>query len=409
VLWLRSLYLAVGASSGCFFPFLVVILAGRGFGAAEIGVATAAASVAYMSSVPVWGHLGDVTLGRARALQVGGIGAAVVVVLFALPTPMLLAAALVVLFSVFQSALQPLSDALALANVRDRDRDYARVRLLASLSFAIVSIACGVVYDRIGYWMTAPIFGISAIWIAVSVVGLRDPTRRHGRSGDDAVRRRSRLGTTGEAFAMQPRLPLVLLAIALVFLGVLASFTYLPLRVTDLGGGPELVALTAGISALAEVPGMLVAGAVVSRIGLRGLFGASCLAYAACIASWIVIDVPVAIVATRAVTGFAFGGILVASALTVGSLLPARLQATGQALFQLTAFGVAAVVANLVGGLLYASAGAAVVWALTALAAAGAAAVGLAVFPARGAATGPTDEAVRALALAPEREVPLGM
>ena len=57
------------------------------------------------------------------------------------------------------------------------------------------------------------------------------------------------------------------------------------------------------------------------------------------------------IVATRAVTGVAYGGVLVASALTIGSLLPARLQATGQALYQTVAFGLAAIVANLVGGL----------------------------------------------------------
>jgi PPP family 3-phenylpropionic acid transporter len=411
---LRSLYLAIGAASGCFFPFLVVILAGRGFGPAEIGVVTATASLAYMGSVPVWGHLGDVTIGRRRALQLGAVGAAIVVILFASTLPMLVTAFLVVAFSAFQSALQPLSDALALANVRDRDRDYARIRLLSSLSFAFVSIGCGVAYDRIGYWMTAPFFAISAAWIVVSVIGLRGATRGHvrpaaARDVPAAVRRSSRLGTTGEAFAMQPRLPLVLLAIGLVYLGVLASFSYLPLRITDLGGGPEMVALTAGISSLAEVPGMLVAALVVSRIGLRGLFSASCVGYAACIVSWIVIDVPVVIVATRAVTGFAFGGILVASALTVGSLLPGRLQATGQALYQTTAFGVAAFAANLFGGLIYAAAGPSLLWALTAIAAVGAAVVGVAVFPARGAVTAPTDDPAAVLALVPEREVPLGL
>ena len=405
---LRSLYLAVGASSGCFFPFLVVILAGRGFGPAEIGVATALGSVAYMGAVPVWGHLGDVTLGRARALQVGAVGAAAMVVLLVFPAPLVAIAIVVVAFNAFQSALQPLADTLALSNVRDRDRDYARIRLLSSLSFAVVSIACGVVYGAVGYWATAPFFAASAAWIVVSAIGLRD-AGGHARPVASAAARSSRLGTTGEALGLQPRLPLVLLAIGLVHLGVLASFTYLPLRITDLGGGPEMVALTAGISALAEVPGLLVAGLVVTRIGLRGLFGVACVAYAACVASWLVIDVPEMIVATRAVTGFAYGGILVASALTIGSLLPARLQATGQALYQTVAFGIAAVIANLAGGLIYATAGPALLFALTAVAAVGAAIVGVAVFPPRGAATGPTDEAALAVAFAPEREVRLGM
>ncbi len=409
MLSLRSLYLAVGAASGSFFPFLAVMLAGRGFSAAEIGVATACGSLAYMGAVPLWGHLGDVTLGRARALRTGAVGAAVVVLLLAMPFPMAVAAALVVAFNAFQSALQPLADSLALANVPDRDRDFARIRLLASLSFAVVSIACGVLYDRAGYPATALVFGVAAAWIVASVTGLRDSQRARVREKAAAPRRRGRFGTTGEALAIQPRLPAVLVAIGLIHLGVLASFTYLPLRITDLGGGPEMVALAAGVSALGEIPGMLVAGVVAARIGLRGLFGAACLVYAACIASWIVIDVPAAIVATRFVTGCVFGGMLVASALTIGSLLPARLQATGQAVYQTTAFGIAAVVANLCGGLIYGSAGSSLLFALTAIAAVGAAVVGFVAYPARGAVTRPADEAALVAALTTETEVPLGM
>lgn len=407
---LRSLYLAIGAASGSFFPFLVVILAGRGFSPAEIGLATGGGSLAYMAAVPVWGHLGDVTLGRARALRAGAVGAAVVVVLFALPLPMALAALLVVAFNAFQSALQPLADALTLATVADRDRDYARIRLLASISFAVVSIACGVLYDRAGYWATAPVFVAAAVWIVVSVGGIPDASRRrpHERAGREAPRH-GRFGTTGEALAMQPRLPLVLLAIGLIHLGVLASFTYLPLRITDLGGGPEMVALTAGISALGEVPGMLIAGTIAARIGLRGVFSAGCVIYAACIASWVVVDVPAVIVATRIVTGLVFGGIVVASALTIGSLLPARLQATGQALYSTVAFGVAAIAANLGGGIIYGSAGPALLFALTAAAALAAAVVGAFVYPPRGAATGPLDESSVAAALSAERDAPLGM
>jgi PPP family 3-phenylpropionic acid transporter len=415
---------------GSFFPFLVVILAGRGFDPAQIGIATAAGSLAYTSAVPVWGHLGDVTLGRARALQLGAVGAAVAVALFALPVPMLVAAALVVVFNAFQSSMQPLADALALGQVRDRDRDYGRVRLLASLAFAVTSVACGFLYDRVGFWATAPVFGLAAAWMCVSVVGLRRRTP-DGRRGGPGLRtaggpgpgivadaadsagperpRRGRLGTAGEAIALQPRLPAVLLAVGLIQVGVLASFTYLPLRITDLGGGPELVALAAGVSALAEVPGILLAGVVAARIGLRGLFAVGSVVYAACIASWLVIDMPLTIVATRAVTGLAFGGIIVASALTIGSLLPPRLQATGQALYQTVAFGLAAIVANLVGGLIYGAAGPAPMFALTAAAAVGAAVVGAAVFPVRGAATAPLDESAIAVALSPDHEVPLGM
>jgi MFS family permease len=66
---------------------------------------------------------------------------------------------------------------------------------------------------------------------------------------------------------------------------------------------------------------------------------------------------PASILATRLVSGVFFGGILIVFVLTIAQLLPAHLQSTGQTLFQATTFGVAAVIANLVGGLLYSVAG----------------------------------------------------
>jgi len=53
--------------------------------------------------------------------------------------------------------------------------------------------------------------------------------------------------------------------------------------------------------------------------------------------------------------------------------------------------------------------GPSLMFALTAVSALGAAAVGVAAFPVRGAGTGPLDESAIAMVLGPEHEVPLGM
>jgi MFS transporter, PPP family, 3-phenylpropionic acid transporter len=67
--------------------------------------------------------------------------------------------------------------------------------------------------------------------------------------------------------------------------------------------------------------------------------------------------------------------------LTIARLLPAELQGTGQALYQTVAFGVGAIVANLVGGLLYDGIGHASVFGLGTFLAVLAAAMGWFVFP----------------------------
>ena len=416
---LRFLFLAIGASLGTFYPFVVVSLQGRGLGAAEIGLVTAAAAVAFTVAVPFWGHLGDVTLGRVRALQLSAVLASIVVVAYAFPVAALAAAILIVAFSLFEAGFAPLSDALALATVPDRTRDYARVRLLTSFAFAVVSISCGFIFERTGYGVAAIPFGLAAVAIVVSARGLRDAPRAdlHAVVADAQApdgtappprRALDRLGSVGAAFALQPRLPLVLATIGLVHVAILASFTFLPLRIVALGGGASDVALSAGIAALAEVAGMLVAGLVAARVGLRGLFALAALLYAACLLSWVFIDQPLAIVATRVFTGLGFSGVAIASTLTLGSLLPTELQATGQALLQTVAFGIAAVVADLFGGFLYATGGPGPTFVVAAAFAACAALLALAVFPRRGAAMILETAGLPAGVPAAERELPFG-
>lgn len=115
--------------------------------------------------------------------------------------------------------------------------------------------------------------------------------------------------------------------------------------------------LSNGIAWGAEVPGLIMAGWFVTRFGLRPVLALAAAGYAACVASFIVLVDPAPILFARLLSGVFFGLILVAFVLSIAQLLPGRLQATGQTLFQAAAFGVAAVVANLLGGILYSVAG----------------------------------------------------
>jgi MFS family permease len=150
-----------------------------------------------------------------------------------------------------------------------------------------------------------------------------------------------------------------------------------------LGGSASDIALSSGLSAAAEIPSMLLIGGLAARFGLRAVFVASAVLYAACLASWTVLDVPLAIVATRVVTGVAFSGIIVGVVLTIAALLPSDLQATGQGLFQTIAFGVAGIIANVAGGVLYETGGAVALFGVGAVLAVAAAVVGWIAFPAR--------------------------
>ncbi len=388
---LRVLVTALGVALGVFYPFVSVILADFGFTPGEIGLISSLGAVGFTIAVPAWGHLADVHLGRPRTLQLCAIAGGTAMLALLLPLPLPLIVAMFLLFWIFESPWQPLSDAITVNALRGRD--YARVRLFTSLGFAVAAVLAGQLYDRIGYSAAFVLFALAALAMTVAAAFLPDAARAdldaHRRTSAAGQRRTFSFGSSGVAMRVAPRLGLVLLASGLVHIGIISGFTFLSLRIEALGGSPGDIALASGISAATEVPAMLVMGAVAARVGLRAVFTASALLYAVSLASWMVIDVPLAIVATRIVTGVAFSGVVVGVVMTIAVLLPAELQATGQALFQTTAFGIAAVVANVAGGLLYEGVGHAALFGVGSVMALLAAVVGWMAFPVRHA-RGPT-------------------
>ncbi len=389
---LQVLYLALGSSTAILNPFLIVILAAHGLSPGVIGIFAALGAAGLFAAGPIWGHIGDYVIGRRSALLAATIIASAMAVAISAPVPALALGAFVAVYTMSQGSSLGLCDSLAVGVMTDPHRDYGRIRVMASIAFGIVSIVAGFVYNFTGYGLGSWLFVLSGIVIAAVLVFVPDhrpprgahPAREVGVPGDGpAIRRAPRFGSTGLAFRLEPRLPGVLASAFLVWLAVNVSFTFLSLRIVDLGGDASDVALAFGVSALAEVPGMLLAARVAARIGLRGLFGLGALGFTVSFLAWMVLDAPSQIVAVRVLTGVSYGALSVAMVLTMGELLPGALQATGQTLYQATALGLGAIASSAVGGLLYDSAGAPALFGVCAVSATAGAALGWLALPTR--------------------------
>jgi MFS transporter, PPP family, 3-phenylpropionic acid transporter len=374
---IRILFVLNGSAIAIFGPFASVILAGRGFDAAAIGLLAALTSVAYVVSVSIWGHLGDVVLGRARALRYAILGAAALLVVFLLPLPHAAVALAYVAYGACYGAVSPLSDALAVNALPDPARQYGRVRSGSSAAFTVAAVGLGVLYGTIGYAPAGALFvGMALViaWLAGTLPDLgRAKLTAHRRGG--AIR---------EALLVQPALPRILVAVAVAHVGVFAGFTFLSLRLVELGGGAPQVALSSAVAAATEVVAMVVASRLVPRVGLRALFAGSAVLSAVAFGLWAVAASPSAIIASRVVSGAGYSGMWITTVMTIQALLPPRLQGSGQALISMTTAGLASFVANVMGGLIYANAGHGALFAVGAGFAVGGAMLGWAVMPRRG-------------------------
>jgi MFS family permease len=403
---LRAPFLATGVATGVLLPFVVPILAIRGFSAEGIGLLLAITSVAVVVAMPAWGHVADALLGRRRTLQWAALLSVAAALWLGAPMALPVVGAALLFWYVLQTAIPTLLDSIAMRTLGGQRDSYGHLRLLESFSFAIAAFGAGILYDLAGYGASYFVFAATAIALVILIQPVPEPPRiglgasRPLSNADPAAnevhgsaepvgpprragRPRLGLGSIGAALSVGPRLVGALAAILLASVGLLAANTFLPLRLHDLGAAPSTIAMSATISALFEIPAMLSGRRLVARLGLRGFFALGCLMYLLALASWIVVDNPVVLVASRALTGLGYGSFTVASVVALGAILPEELQASGQAMRQ-SAISAVAVVGFLAGGLIYGLLGSATFFAIAACGPILGALVGWRWLPARG-------------------------
>jgi PPP family 3-phenylpropionic acid transporter len=359
---LRILFLGTGTWVAAVAPFVVVMLRARGLDTVTIGLLSGGSALAATLFVPAWGHLADVLVGRAYAFRLGLAVAIAAAMVLVLPVPLPVFALTMAGFSVLPILFLSLADALAVDGLPAPERQYGALRALMSFAFAVGVIVAGVVYDAAGY---AAVPFVALVWSVGLLLVLgwvpdrtRDPAIRAiaGREGGDSAA--GRFGSISRVLSVQPRFLAVLAVFTLAYTGLQGSMVFLPIRLVELGGQPSDVALTYGIASFAEVPGLVLVGWLGRRIGIRWLVVLAFVAYGLCVASWGVLATPIAINATRLVTGACFGLLAGARVLIVARLLPEPLQATGQAMGQAATAALGSAFGGLVAGVIYGGFGA---------------------------------------------------
>ena len=344
---LKRLYTAAGAATATFLPFFVLYLAHRGVTPAAIGGTLAAASLLLVALGPLWGHVADVRLGVPRALAVTLTASALLMAALGLPWPQVLALCLVgAVFGGVSGTSVVLEDSLTLAVLGPQDATaYGSVRQWTSLGWAVVVLVAGAVYQQLSLSWMVPLAVTGLLAMLLTLRGLPTPPPPSGRAG-----------RTGADFAAllrsSPRLVGWLVALAVVAVSVQAATTFVPLAITDAGGGPFLVAVSASVGALIEIPFFGRSQRIVERLGLRNTYLCGVGVQLLVLLSWAVARTPDQIAVTKMLTGVSFALSYAATVVVTSRLVPAHLRASGQGLLQVAA-GLGPVLGAAAGGLVY--------------------------------------------------------
>jgi MFS transporter, PPP family, 3-phenylpropionic acid transporter len=341
----QVLFTLVGVAEASILPFLPIVLKDRGLSAAEIGVVLSVAALAGFISTPLWGHAGDGRLGAEHTLVLASIAAAAAAVPLVLAHSFLALTIVVILITAARSAMASLTDAIALEHLGDDRAQYGRVRLWLSLGWAISACVWGLVLQWGSLdWLP---------WIYVACV-LVVAFAAHAVGGGRTVHEPSPAGTRR---AMLIALAPFLLSLLLLFAAFSATFSFISIRIRDLGGGLFVVGAATALQAVAEAPVMRITPRLNRVLGHRALYVVGSLFFIVSFVAWAFLDDPLAIALVKLVAGVGFALVYVGSVLLVDDLVPPALRGTGQGLAKAVTFGLSPILGSLAGGAIYDYAG----------------------------------------------------
>ena len=315
-----------------------------GFTAAQMGVVNAGVALVSMAAQPLWGTLGDRVRNRAGLIALLALASGALAFAFRWFRAFLPLMLLSCLFSWFYTSVQPMGDSLLLPALDARGLPFGPFRLAGGLSFAVSGVIFGRLLDRPGRALMIPAY-LAALCLATAAATFTLP----GAEVKAAQRRRL---SFSELFKYRELMRLLaFMAPVQITMGYFYTF-FSPHFVSLPGGSSGRLGICYFISAMSEVPFLLLSDKLFDRFGAGRLMRLSAVTLAV---RWLIVGFARnagIVMASQALHGWGFIVMTVCMAKYISRAVPEELQASGQMLLAIVSFGISRAVGNLGGGLL---------------------------------------------------------
>jgi len=258
---LAIFYAFIYMSTGSFSSYIGVYFTEQGIGHTEIGILTSIGAVVGLIAQPMWGLAGDRAKTKNRVLMICTLlsGLTVWLVPWAgtLFWPLLLAMAL---FSLFQIAINPLSDAITLELSSKGIVRFSTIRTFGSVGFAFISILAGWLFAR---QLDSIFIVTSFIMLACFLLSLGIPRVAGHQNGKNKVK-------LAEMFKSKPLLLLYAYTLVLsATMGFLWSFQAIYSK--EQGISMEVIGIGLAVGSFTQFPFMIFFQKIYDRFGIRNI------------------------------------------------------------------------------------------------------------------------------------------
>jgi PPP family 3-phenylpropionic acid transporter len=364
IAWLRAHYVLVYAILGALLPYLSLYAKGQGLSDTQVGWVLAVFGLAVIIAPPVYTAMADYWRNNRRIIAACyGFGAAMLLLLGVSTTfPAILLAHLA--FALAFTALIPLLDALTFATILgpgDEPADraahptqppraaYRTIRVWGSFGFMIPGVGFASIIAFLP--LDAPTVARVAVLTGAGFGAIGLLACRNLPAYQAASPLAGRMPTTAAFRALtRPALATFIASVFLLFISITMYYAFYPPYLEDLGVDAEFVGLVTNLGVGVEVFFMVGAGALLRKIGLRGIMVIGIAAHLARMLLLAAVPHPVTAIATQVFHGPTVLALYLLPPMYINHRAEPAYRNSMQGLYAMACLGVARVIGAGTGG-----------------------------------------------------------
>lgn len=336
---LFALYVLFYSGQSIYNTYLNLYLSSEGLSDTEIGFIVSVSTLFILMAQLFWGWVSDRVKVKNRVLELLYLATAIISLLFYAGSSFWFLLAAVTLFSIFFNPIIPLQDNYALEYLETSRWDYGQIRMGGTLGYSITVLVIGfLLHDdyRVIFWMVAICMALCrALCFTMPKVSGYAAKEKH-TSWRELLNNKTLLG--------------LILFNMMFSIGLNFYHSFYPIYYTKIGGNSSLVGTMMFLSAMSEVPMLMIIRKVEDRIGIRA---ALIIAGLATTLRWVLLAFvkdPYIAIAVNLLQGVGYTTFSYSLVTYIARSMPRDLRATGQTMNAMIGSVVSRVLFGFIGG-----------------------------------------------------------
>jgi MFS family permease len=338
-------------ASSLYNPFQSAYFSSHGMDSVQIGILMTVSPIASILIQPLWAMASDRSGKRKTVLSLVVLGSAVSLFSFYLGNTFLTYLIASVLFALFITSIIPLSDAIIIREANKINFNFATIRMGGTLGFSLVVVLAG----RILKVFPDSLFFMGFLgYMCLLIFVLRLPKDQElsreaaGYSKEAATGKKA--GGILSIFTGK-RILFVLAFAFLCQLGLSFYWSFLGVYLQDLGYGQSTLGLINCISALSEVPTLIIINRLIRKYGSMKLMFSACIILGLRILMIATGNLPIIFLA-QLLHGTTYMTMYFSCAVYINDHVLQGRQSQGQSVLAIVQTGIGSIVGNIAGGYL---------------------------------------------------------